>query len=327
MRFVQFVNNDGGTEAAVVGDGRLHRVGGSMQELIDGGLNAALSRGKRAIGESEPFGSETVGAELIPLQPRTFRDFMTFYEHTSGTSDTGRASVQWHEQPVFYFSSTATCVPGDGRPVAYPPGSVQLDFELEVAAVVTQRGHNLTTEQAAGHVFGYTIVNDWSARDIQAQEMTVGLGPVKGKDFATTIGPCIVTADEFVGRRTCDGRLDVDVRAYLNGRLVCTDNLVNMSWNFEELIAHASRGSIVDSGDIIGSGTAGNGGCLLELRSGSANPPPYLVPDDEVRFEVDGIGSISNTVGPATVAPHVGRARSPLRPTSSIEATLFRAAP
>jgi 2-keto-4-pentenoate hydratase/2-oxohepta-3-ene-1,7-dioic acid hydratase in catechol pathway len=323
MRIIQFINDDGRVEAAVRRGTDLHPLGVDMHTLIDGGLNAALSLGNRAVRSQPALPSAGTAGAVIPLHPQTFRDFMTFFEHTSGTSGTGLVSAEWYEQPVFYFSNTSTCVPGDGSVVDYPPDSIQLDFELEVAAVVTQRGHNLTAAEASRHVFGFTIVHDWSARDVQSREMRVGLGPAKGKDFATTIGPCIVTADEFGTRRTCDGRLDAGMRAYVNEKLVCSDNLVNMSWRFEELIAHASRGSVVDSGDLIGSGTAGNGGCLLELRSGADCPPPYLVPGDEVRLEVDGIGSISNIVGAYTSAPRVGRARPPLRPTRWLDAALF----
>ncbi|WP_099025080.1 fumarylacetoacetate hydrolase family protein [Mycolicibacterium palauense] len=323
MRFVQFANGQGGIEAAVVDDGALYPVGVAMQHLIGEGLNSALCRGATAIAEHPPVAQEGPGTGLVPLYPRSFRDFMTFYEHTVGTSGTGVVSAEWYEQPVFYFSNTSTCIPGDGTVVEYPPGSVQLDFELEVAAVITGRGRNLTAAGAARHVFGYTIVNDWSARDTQLREMRVGLGPAKGKDFATTIGPCIVTADEFEDRRTSDGRLDADVRAYVNGQLVCADNLVNMSWRFEELIAQASRGSVVDSGDIVGSGTAGNGGCLLELRRSGQESPDYLAPGDEVRLEVDGLGSITNIVGSHTQAPQVGRARPPLRPRRHTTAAVF----
>ncbi|MGE0218156.1 fumarylacetoacetate hydrolase family protein [Mycolicibacterium sp.] len=323
MRFVQFADAHGDPEAAVVHNGARYPLGVPMRQLIDDGLNSALCRGEHAIAESAPLASDVGGGALIPFQPSSFRDFMTFYEHTCGTSGTGVVSAEWYEQPVFYFSNTSTCVPGDGSMVAYPPGSEQLDFEAEVAAVITGRGTDLTVAEAARHVFGYTILNDWSARDTQLREMRVGLGPAKGKDFATTIGPCIVTADEYGSRRTSDGRLDADVRAYVNGHLLGADNLVNMSWRFEELIAHASRGSAVDSGDIIGSGTAGNGGCLLELRSNHPDPPPYLSPGDEVRIEVDGLGSITNVVGYPTKAPKVGRARPPLRPRHAVDTALF----
>ena len=135
-----------------------------------------------------------------------------------------------------------------------PPGSQLLDFELEVAVVVGQDGASLTPELAREHVFGYTILNDWSARDLQRREMKVNLGPAKGKDSATTLGPWLVTADELEPYRDADGFLALDMRVSVNGVEIGQDLLSNMGWPFEELISYASRGTEVRAGDVLGSG-------------------------------------------------------------------------
>jgi 2-keto-4-pentenoate hydratase/2-oxohepta-3-ene-1,7-dioic acid hydratase in catechol pathway len=151
-------------------------------------------------------------------------------------------------------------------------------------------GSSLTEAESEAAIFGYTIVNDWSARDIQSREMQVGLGPAKGKDFATSIGPWIVTADELPS-------LDLDCRVSVNGEHIGGDRLSGMHWTFPQMIAYASRDSVVVAGDLLASGTTGGGGCLAELwgRSGQQTPPP-LEPGDVVTMDVEGIGSLTASV-------------------------------
>jgi 2-keto-4-pentenoate hydratase/2-oxohepta-3-ene-1,7-dioic acid hydratase in catechol pathway len=239
---------------------------------------------------------------LPPLQPPTIRDFVAFEEHVEGVvrSVSAGAGVapEWYAAPAFYFTNPYAVI-GAHDDVAVPPGCTALDFELEVAAVIGRAGGDLTPEQARGHIAGYTVLNDWSARDLQRQEMRVGLGPAKGKDFATTLGPWLVTADELEPFRDADGFLRLQLSVQVNGTEVGRDLLSNMGWPFEELVAHASRGTEVRPGDVLGSGTCGNGGCLAELwgRRGELSPPP-LRPGDVVTMTVEGIGTISNTVVP-----------------------------
>ncbi len=147
------------------------------------------------------------------------------------------------------------------------------------------------------HILGYTILNDWSARDLQGREMKVKLGPAKGKDTATTLGPWLVTADELEPHRNPEGLLDLALTVQVNGHNVGQDRLANMAWTFEEMAAYASRGTWIRPGDVLGSGTCGNGGCLAELwgRHSILEPLP-LVPGDSVTMTVEGIGTISNTV-------------------------------
>jgi 2-keto-4-pentenoate hydratase/2-oxohepta-3-ene-1,7-dioic acid hydratase in catechol pathway len=169
------------------------------------------------------------------------------------------------------------------------------DFELEVAAVIGRDGFNVTVEQAADHIGGYVILNDWSGRDLQAKEMPVGLGPAKGKDTASTLGPWLVTPDELEPYRRGD-RYNLAMTAAVNGQIIGRDSLASAAWSFPELLAYASRGTHVKAGDVLGSGTCG-GGCLAELwgRNGALTPPPLAV-GDVVTLAVEGIGTISNTV-------------------------------
>jgi 2-keto-4-pentenoate hydratase/2-oxohepta-3-ene-1,7-dioic acid hydratase in catechol pathway len=186
-----------------------------------------------------------------------------------------------------------------------------LDFELEVAVVIGRDGASLSPDEAREHIFGYTVLNDWSARDLQRREMKVHLGPAKGKDSATTLGPWLVTADELEPYRDTDGFLVLDLRAFVNGELIGQDLLSNMGWPFEELIAYASRGTEVRAGDVLGSGTCGNGGCLAELwgRRGRIDPPP-LRPGDVVELAVEGIGRVRNRVVQGITLPAVREARA-----------------
>ena len=271
--------------------------GDAVQPIVVGDLWALL-RGEEA---AQPDGVPVslAGVTLLPpLQPATFRDFMTFEQHVEGTSkamhDGSSAPEAWYQAPSFYFSSPYSVVgPSDDVPV--PPGCHVFDFELEVAAVIGKPGRDLTPEQAADHIAGYTLLNDWSARDIQRAEMEVKLGPVKGKDSATTVGPFLVTPDELAGYRR-DGFYDLELEAAVNGVVLGRDSLANMAWSFEEMVAYASRGAWVMPGDLLGSGTCGTG-CLVELwgRFGHQVHRP-LQPGDRVTMTAQGIGQISNLV-------------------------------
>ncbi|MER6783995.1 fumarylacetoacetate hydrolase family protein [Streptomyces sp. NPDC000658] len=323
MRFATYEYRDRRRVAVVAEDGVLHPLPGvsSLTGLLaeGGGLPGLLDAGSAAL--DVPAGPHVRDVRLLaPLQPPTVRDFVTFEEHVEGVrrSVDGSAGVpeQWYAAPTFYFGNPyAMYGPHDDIPV--PPGSSMLDFELEVAAVIGKEGRDLTPEQARDHIVGYTVFNDWSARDLQSAEMKVGLGPCKGKDTATTLGPWLVTADELEGYRDPDGFLRLALTASVNGEIVGEDLLSHMSWTFEEMTAYASRGTVVRPGDVLGSGTCGNGGCLAELWGvrGEQSPPP-LKPGDTVTLTVEGIGSVSNTVtaGPDPVTVAAARRRTRERP-------------
>ncbi|WP_032404191.1 fumarylacetoacetate hydrolase family protein [Rhodococcoides fascians] len=312
MKFATF-RHHGSTHTGVVDADAVYPIGSvdSMLELLRGGLDAALVLGKSALRSSAiPLPDVVLQA---PLVPPTIRDFVTFEEHVAGVrrSIDGAEGVvdAWYEAPRFYFTNPYAVI-GPGDSVLAPRDTRALDFELEVAAVVGRSGSSCTVEQARDHIFGYTILNDWSARDIQGREMQVNLGPSKGKDFANTLGPWIVTADELDRHRDEDGFLHLDCSVTVNGVLVGHDSLANMAWTFDAMVAYASRDTWIHPGDVLGSGTVGNGGCLAELwgRSGERTPPP-LQPGDVVTLTVDSIGSVTNTIGRSTTAPIVPPAR------------------
>jgi 2-keto-4-pentenoate hydratase/2-oxohepta-3-ene-1,7-dioic acid hydratase in catechol pathway len=249
---------------------------------------------------------------LPPLYPPSMRDFVSFEAHVAGVrrSVEGQDGVpdSWYEQPTFMFASPHAVI-GAHDQVPVPAGCTLLDYELEVAAVIGRDGRDLTPAQAGEHIAGYTILNDWSARDLQSREMRTGLGPAKGKDFAATLGPCIVTADELAPYQRGD-RLDLDMTVLVNSVRMGGDRLAHMAWSFAELVCYASRSAWVRAGDVIGSGTCA-GGSLAEAwgRSGRLEPPP-LGPGDVVTMTVQGIGTISNEVvaGPPETCP-IPRAR------------------
>ena len=247
----------------------------------------------------------------VPFPVASIRDFITFEQHTAGSlrAVTGAAAIPdvWYEAPAFYFSNPHAAI-GSGTTIPMPPGCEMLDFELEVAVVIGTAGYNLTVDEAFDHVAGFTILNDWSARDLQAREMRVGMGAVKSKDTATTLGPALVTVDEFVDHEV-DGRFDLVMEVFVNGTRIGGDTLANMAWTFAELISYASRGTWVRPGDVLGSGTCG-GGCLAEFwgRNGEQQPPPLRI-GDTVTMTVEGIGTIHNTVVPGPPLHEVSPAR------------------
>ncbi|WP_338596152.1 fumarylacetoacetate hydrolase family protein [Saccharopolyspora sp. SCSIO 74807] len=308
MRFATYEHNGRRSSGIVGEDGTLHPLRDSLTELVLAG--ADLGTPPR---EASPGPHVTEVRLLPPLEPRSIRDFVTFEEHVEGVrrsvDGSGGVPEAWYAAPTFYFTNPHSVL-GAHDEVPVPPGCAAFDFELEVAAVVGRTGTDLTAEQAREHILGYTIFNDFSARDLQSAEMKVGLGPCKGKDSASTLGPYLVTADELEPHRDDEGFLHLRLTAEVNGEVVGSDLLSNMSWTFEEMLGYASRGTRVLPGDLLGSGTCGNGGCLAELwgRHGRGDPPP-LRPGDEVTLTAEGIGSVSNTVVPGVPVKPLPRAR------------------
>ncbi|MCF4121082.1 fumarylacetoacetate hydrolase family protein [Antribacter sp. KLBMP9083] len=309
----------GSTGAGFVDGGRVFALpdGATTLDLVRDGLERTLDAGRRVVADGTGVPLSEVRL-LPPIQPPAMRDFVAFEEHVEGVvkSVSGGAGVvpEWYQAPTFYFTNPHTLV-ATGDDVAVPSGSHALDFELEVAAVIGavdgSDGRDLDPVAGREHIFGYTILNDWSARDLQRREMRVSLGPCKGKDFANTLGPWIVTADEVEDLHDDDGFLALELSVAINGVTFGRDLLSNMGWPFAELVAYASRSSRVAPGDVLGSGTSA-GGCLAEAwgRAGSQTPPP-LAPGDTVRMEVERIGVIENTVvaGRDLPAPAPARVR------------------
>jgi 2-keto-4-pentenoate hydratase/2-oxohepta-3-ene-1,7-dioic acid hydratase in catechol pathway len=229
-------------------------------------------------------------------RPPSVRDFYAFEQHVRVARQRRGLEMDpdWYELPVFYFSNP-TAVKGPYEDTEVPPGCTELDFELEVAAVVGIGGSNLNPEEAERHIAGYCVMNDWSCRDIQRREMRLSMGPVKGKDFATSLGPCLVTPDELEPYRT-GLAFDLAMRASVNDEEYSRATLADIFWSFGEMLAYASRGTELVPGDVIGSGTCGTG-CILELSLvHGTDQYPWLEPGDIVTLEVEHLGQISSRI-------------------------------
>lgn len=243
---------------------------------------------------------------LPPIEPKAMRDFVTFHGHISGMKKTepgdGSVPAHWFEAPVFYFMNPHT-VYGGNADIPAPAYTERLDFELEVAVILRKPAVNVSPEQVPDLIAGYCILNDWSARDVQLKEMSVGLGPSKGKDFATTLGPWITTPDSLEKYREGD-RYALDMSVSVNGERLGGDNLKNMSWSFEQMVAHASRSSMVGAGDVLGSGTAHTGSLAEHWGKNKSLTPAPLKPGDVVEMTVTGLGTIRNRII-APLAPDI----------------------
>jgi fumarylacetoacetate (FAA) hydrolase len=260
-----------------------------MQAVIAAGAQKAAGRASK-----EALSFEEVKF-LSPLKPTTLRDAYAFEQHVvTANRNRGRdVPEEWYQFPVFYFTNP-NAVFGDEDVIPYPPYTNAMDYELEIAAVIGKGGMDIPPEDAPAHIFGYTIFNDWSARDIQRKEMAVGLGPAKGKDFASSFGPLIVTHEALADKVTDrPGVYDLAMAARVNGKELSRGNFKDIHWSFGEIIARASACVMLNPGDVIGSGTVGTG-CLLELTKFQG---PWLDHGDVVELEIERIGVLRNTIG------------------------------
>lgn len=214
-------------------------------------------------------------------RPNQLRDFLAFEVHTkSGFDRRGQPMPEaWYRMPVYYKGNPRTLI-GHEESVLWPYYTKKMDYELELACIIGKEGRDIPAEKATPYIFGYAIMNDFSARDIQMEEMSCRLGPAKGKDFATSVGPWIVTADEIPNPR------DMRMQARINGQTWSDGNSGTSLWTFEQMIAHVSMEETLYPGDIFGSGTVG-GGCGLELDR-------WLQPGDTVELEIQHLGVLRN---------------------------------
>lgn len=227
-------------------------------------------------------------------KPPTLRDFYAFEQHVKTANQNRGREVPpvWYEIPVFYFSNTGSIL-GHDEALPYPKGVTALDYELEIACIIGKEGRDIPADDAENYIFGYTIMNDWSARDLQMKEVTVGLGPAKGKDFATSLGSMVVMPHELKTYQTGrTGVYDCQMVARVNGEERSRGNWRDIHYHFGELIARASQNVTLYPGDVIGSGTVGTG-CLLELTRAQG---PWLQVGDVVELEVEHIGVLRNTI-------------------------------
>ena len=288
MRWVTYVSPADGVErAGLLRDGQVHGFDAALVDLLPDLAAAAERPPAEVVPESD-----AVLRAPVP-RPPSMRDFLSFEEHARNASAAfGReVSPVWYRQPVFYFTNPAA-VRGPGEPVPVSPGSAAFDYEVEVAAVVGRGGADLTPEEAEAAVAGYTVFVDWSARDLQGVESQVGLGPAKGKDGATTLGPVLVTPDELEPYRAGNGYA-LRMSARVDGVEQGGGSWADVHWSFGQMLAYASRGTELRPGDVVGSGTVGTG-CLLELRSlHGEEQHPWLRPGTEVAVTVERIGTVT----------------------------------
>ena len=290
MHFATISTPHSPLQPALVREGRVYPLPfADMRAVIEAGAETAA---RQASKESFDIGQAQLHA---PLQPKTLRDAYAFEQHVrTASQNRGRdIPAEWFKFPIFYYTNPNSIFGPDDE-IPYPDYTQALDYELEIAVIIGKAGIDLSADEAAEHIFGYTIFNDWSARDIQREEMKAGLGPAKGKDFASSLGPLIVTpealADKTAGR---PGVYDLSMTAKVNGVEMSRGNLKDIFWSFGEIIAHASQSAMLYPGDVIGSGTVGTG-CLLELTKTQG---PWLNKGDVVELEIERIGILKNIVG------------------------------
>lgn len=267
-----------------------------MLPLLEGG-SSALAAARRAMdyvvarglsitgpsGETIVYGVADVRMAAPLPNPPSLRDFIAFEDHIAATSKKRGQPIppEWYQAPVYYKGNHRTII-GPDEDLPWPLGTTKLDYELELACVIGRKGRDIAERDAHDYIAGYTVMNDFSARDIQFQEMACRLGPAKGKDFATAIGPCLVTPDEIADLGA------VTMIARVNGEEWSRGRLGTIHWSFPQMIAHVSRGETIYPGDIFGSGTVG-GGCGLEMDR-------YLKPGDVVELDIQPIGVLRTRV-------------------------------
>ena len=276
MRLCMFAPKDRnlprGWPGRIEGDRVIQLAAQTLQAFFTGGGTAR---------EHAEYALEDVRLLSPVARPPSIRDFYAFEEHVRRARelrDAGPPPPEWYEIPVFYFSNPAA-VYGPEAVIPYPDGVEELDYELELAAVIG----------AEGRIAGFTVMNDWSARDLQRREMAVGLGPAKGKDFATSLGPVLVTVNELDGS-------GAEMVARVNGEERSRGNARDMHHAWAAIVEHAARNTRLVPGDVLGSGTVGSG-CILEAGDGR-----WLRPGDVVELEIEGIGVLRNTVSASVPA-------------------------
>jgi fumarylacetoacetate (FAA) hydrolase len=270
----------------------------TLDDLLERGLRVEALR--ELVEGFEPRADDDAvlpGAELAfgppVLRPPTVRDFYAFEGHvrTMWERRGGEVPEAWYRLPVFYFSNPSE-VRGPDEPVWCPASSNELDYELEVAALVDMPAVNLDAGRAEEAIGGFTIFNDWSARDLQREETVVRLGPAKGKDFASSFGPYLVTPDELRDAHRGNG-YDLVMTAHVNGTETSRGRWSDVQFSFADMLARASADARLRPGDLLGSGTVG-GGCLLEVRETTLGR--YLEPGDVVELRIERLGTLGNPI-------------------------------
>lgn len=318
MKFVSFLNN-GETRLGLYIDGKIADLANEAQKHnmnLPSTMNEFLAAGQKAMDDArkvedalkgKSFESVNTGQLLAPVpNPTSCRDAYAFRQHVASARRNRGVDMipEFDQYPIFYFTNH-NAVFGEGEVEIENDHLHKLDFELEWAAVIGKKGKNVSSKDADNYIAGYTIMNDLSARLLQMEEMKLNLGPAKGKDFATTIGPWLVTPEELEEYKIeteFGNQYDLSMKAWHNGKQLSEGNTKDMTWTFAEIIERVSYGVDIHPGDVIGSGTVGTG-CYLELNGtwtreakerGEEHTPVWLEDGDEITFEVAGLGKLVN---------------------------------
>ena len=297
MRWVTYVGSSGTDRVGLICADTIHGLEPhiTMLDLLDqqDGFDTAHDRALNSPTEVIAHSDAVLRA---PLQPRSIRDCTGFLQHLRNAARGATLEIndRYAQVPAFYFGNPAAAI-GPYDEVAISPGSSQFDYELEVCAVIGKTGADITRDDAPTHIAGYTIFCDWSARDLQLQDMSMGLGPSKGKDGANTLGPMLVTPDELEPHRNGKG-FALSMTGFVNGEAVSAGRWDDIDWDFADMIAYTSRGTWLRPGDVIGSGTVPTG-CLFEHYAMTPDTfRGWLLPGDEVLLVVEGLGEIRQRV-------------------------------
>lgn len=322
MKLVTYITNNSEFKPGIYANDRIYSITEAANTLgvsIPESILGIIQQGEAAFDILRNIQSKLIADELIaPVEyiklaspipnPPSCRDAYAFRQHVEAARRNRGVEMipEFDQYPIFYFTNH-NAVFGEGDVVVEKDHLEKLDFELEWAAVIGKRGKNISSSDADNYIAGFTIMNDFSARLLQMEEMKLNLGPAKGKDFATTLGPYLITPDELkdIEINTAFGKqYDLKMEAYHNGELISEGNTRDMTWTFAEVIERVSYGVEIFPGDVIGSGTVGTG-CYLELNgtrariakeSGQSYNPVWLMPGDTIELKVDKLGSLTNRI-------------------------------
>jgi 2-keto-4-pentenoate hydratase/2-oxohepta-3-ene-1,7-dioic acid hydratase in catechol pathway len=293
MRWVTYTR-DATTAVGLLDDDVVVDAGwsGTMLDLVRSGVGQMHDVGEHALARRRVVHDLSSVELRLPFRPITLRDCAGFLQHLRNNASVlgGELDPRFLEYPPFYFANVVSAI-GPNDPVAVPPRSTQLDFELEIAAVIGVPGRDIPVESAKDHIAGYMIFCDWSARDLGLAERGL-FGQMKGKDFANSLGPALVTPDELTPFEKGKS-YDLAMTAELNGDQVANGNWSTMEWGFDDMIAFASRGVALEPGEVFGSGTVPTG-CLLEdFSHDPVGFRGWLQPGDELTLRVEQLGSMT----------------------------------
>ncbi|WP_293297458.1 fumarylacetoacetate hydrolase family protein [Pedobacter sp. UBA4863] len=317
MKLVSYKTEDK-EHLGVYANGHIYNLN-SCDKLIPDNMNAFLEGGEPLMERAKKVNQDILDKKLSPKEevfyellapvphPTSCRDGYAFRQHVAAARRNRKVDMiaEFDQYPIFYFTNH-NAIQGPGEIECMPDHFQKLDFELEIAVVIGKKGRNIKAAQADEYIAGYTIMNDMSARTLQMEEMLLNLGPAKGKDFSTVIGPWLVTPDELEQYKVAakdnhvGNNYNLKMTCKVNGIEVSSGNMADMDWTFAEIIERCAYGVDILPGDVIGSGTVGTG-CFLELNgTGLLNDPNYKVqwlqPGDHVEMEITGLGALNNNI-------------------------------